>query len=254
MNLYRNTRSTGAAAFPGVNKPKRLHQSSRAANQVAQRAKAKSPAEREVSRKGSHGDIDDMKVSDPFLNLIDKPHMPAILEKVNKNHNQDTLPHILFLVEQWLATILAQNLSSSGFYLNTALSVMKKSPVSNSVRSWLTSTDFWITLQTMIKEVVTCFSRVMKVTEAVIGSQHLVAPVAELVNRKFGKHLEARSKKDEWYCQYVETLGSMRAWSAGSSDGPPTNISVNDGKTNWKAYFKNGSEVLPQLSHNDQFV
>lgn len=96
--------------------------------------------------------------------------MLEILEKVNRNYPRDTVSHIPFLCEGSVTATWAQRFASNVYYSDAPEAVMMKSFVDNWVRSWLSSTEFSISLQKIVKEVITSSSSVIKVIEAVLGS------------------------------------------------------------------------------------
>lgn len=126
-----------------------------------------------------------------------------------------------------------------------------KSLIDNSVGSWLTSKEISTSLRKIVSEIVTSSSCLMKVLGTVVDSRNLIVPLSELVNKKIGKQLDSRSKRDKRCHQYVESLGNIKARSTGLKAGPPTDIYNIDIKTNWRIYSTNGSEVLPRSSHNE---
>lgn len=98
-------------------------------------------------------------------------------------------------MEKLTTLILAESIAHNGFYSNAPTAVVIKSLVDNSLKSWLTSTQFSISLRKIVEEVVTSSTCVMKVTEAVVDFHNVIVPVAKLIKKNHRQITPVQIKK-----------------------------------------------------------
>lgn len=94
----------------------------------------------------------------------------------------------------------------------------------------------------------------IRVTRAVVHSQHFRSLLVELVKVDVYGHHDAVPNENERSRPIAEILGGIRARSNGVSERPPMDFSDNEDKTNRRAYCSNGCEALPPSTHKDLIV